>query len=174
MPLIETERSPDYAGIRAVHLAAFPTQVGADLVDQLRTNRRAVVSLVAHEGDTVVGHVLFSPVAIHAIDGSDDTVLANGLGLAPVAVLPEFQGRGVGAALIEAGIARCRESGVPFVVVLGEPAYYGRFGFEPAGRYRLESVYNAGDAFQVLLLAPNALPAMGGLVRYGDEFAGLV
>src|SRR5688500_8161777 len=129
MPLIETERSEDYAGIRAVHLAAFPTPVEADLVDRLRANGRAVVSLVAHESDTVVGHVLFSPVAIHAVDGSRDTVLANGLGLAPVAVLPEFQGCGVGAALIGAGIARCRESGVPFVVVLGEPAYYARFGF---------------------------------------------
>jgi putative acetyltransferase len=173
MLVIETELSEDLAGIRAVHLAAFPTPVEADLVDRLRANGRAIVSLVAREGGTVVGHVLFSPVTIHTLNGDQEVIIAQGLGLAPVAVLPAFQRRGVGAALVEAGLARCRESGVPFVVVLGEPEYYARFGFEPASRYRLASEYNAADAFQVLPLKPDALPVKGGLVRYGDEFAGL-
>jgi putative acetyltransferase len=173
MPLINPERPDDQAGIRAVHLAAFPTPIEADLVDRLRSNGRAVVSLVAREGGTVVGHVLFSPVTIHAVDSPQGDMLAHGLGLAPVGVLPAFQRQGIGAELIRTGLQRCREMGAPFVVVLGEPTYYGRFGFEPAGRYRLTSEYNAGDAFQVLLLAPDSLPAHGGLVRYGDEFAGL-
>jgi putative acetyltransferase len=173
MPLIVPERANDQAGIRAVHLAAFPTPIEADLVDRLRSNGRAMVSLVAREGDAVVGHVLFSPVTIHAVDTPHGEPLAHGLGLAPVAVLPESQQRGVGAALIKAGLARCREMSVPSVIVLGEPEYYARFGFEPASRHRLTSEYNAGDAFQVLLLAPDSLPAQGGLVRYGDEFAGL-
>ncbi|MEX2139174.1 MAG: N-acetyltransferase [Pirellulales bacterium] len=173
MTLIETERSEDQAGIRAVHLAAFPTPLEADLVDRLRDNGRAMVSLVAREGDKIAGHVLFSPVTVHDVAGGNDAAISHGLGLAPVAVLPVFQRRGVGAALVEAGLAGCRESATPFVVVLGKPAYYARFGFEPASRYRLDSEYNAGDAFQVLLLQADALPAQGGLVRYGDEFAGL-
>ena len=173
MPLIVPERANDQAGIRAVHLAAFPTPIEADLVDRLRFNGRAVASLVARDGDSVVGHVLFSPVTIHAVDAPHSEALAHGLGLAPVAVLPAFQRRGIGAELIRTGIARCREIGAPFLVVLGDPAYYGSFGFVPASRHRLTSEYNAGDAFQVLLLTPDALPAQGGLVRYGDEFAGL-
>jgi putative acetyltransferase len=173
MPLTSPERANDQAGIRAVHLAAFSTPMEANLVDRLRSNGQAAVSLVAREGDNVVGNVLFSPVTIHAVDAPHREALAHGLGLAPVAVLPKFQRRGVGAALIKAGLTRCRETGAPFVVVLGDPAYYERFGFESASRHRLTSEYNAGDAFQVLILRPDALPAQGGLVRYGEEFAGL-
>ena len=173
MSLVESERPEDHAGVRGVHLAAFPSPVEADLVDQLRANGRAADSLVAREGEAVVGHVLFSPVAIHGIAVAQGDVLAHGLGLAPVAVLPEFQRRGVGSALINAGIARCRESGAAFVVVLGEPAYYARFGFQPASRYRLQSEYSAGDAFQVLPLKLAALPEQCGLVRFAEEFAGV-
>jgi putative acetyltransferase len=172
MPLIESERAEDRAGIRAVHLAAFPTALEADLVERLRAGGHAVISLVAREGDAVVGHVLFSPVTVHEA-GSPDEVIAHGVGLAPLAVLPAFQRRGIGSALIKAGLARCRECGVPYVVVLGDPAYYARFGFVPASRYRLDNEYGAGDAFQILVLDRTALPEQGGLVCYGPEFAGL-
>jgi putative acetyltransferase len=173
MVVIATEVAADTISVRAVHMAAFPTPVEADLVDRLRANGRAIVSLVAREGDQVLAHLLFSPVTIHSLGSAKSDVLAHGLGLAPLAVLPKFQRRGVGSTLIRAGIDRCRENGAAFIVVLGEPAYYARFGFEPASRYRLESEYNAGDAFQVLLLEAGVLPAQGGLARYAEDFAAL-
>jgi putative acetyltransferase len=171
--LVDVERSTDAPSLRAVHLAAFPTPIEADLVDRLRANGRAIVSLVAREADAVVGHVLFSPVTIHETGHNSADILARGLGLAPLAVLPAYQRRGIGTALIHAGIAACLKRAVPFIVVLGAPAYYGRFGFEPASRHRLASEYDAGDAFQVLLVKPDSLPSPGGLVRYAEEFAGL-
>ncbi len=108
-----------------VHLAAFPTQLEADLVDLLRANGNAVVSLVAHVGARIAGHVLFSPVIVER----NGEVVARGLGLAPLAVMPAQQRQGIGAALVRAGIEECRNKGTPFVVVLGGPEYYRRFGF---------------------------------------------
>jgi putative acetyltransferase len=86
------------------------------------------VSLVALDPDErVIGHVLFTPVEIHAASG-----VSGAIGLAPLAVRREHQDRGVGSALVRAGLARCREIGEPVVVVLGHPSYYPRFGFRPA------------------------------------------
>src|SRR5262249_10126875 len=124
---IRPERTEDAAAIRAVHCAAFPTDAEAHLVDQLRAAGQARVSLVAEVEGRVVGHIVFSPVSVVALpDGR------QGLGLAPLAVVPEQQGRGVGSALTRAGLAVCRQEGCPFVVVLGHPAYYPRFGFRRA------------------------------------------
>jgi putative acetyltransferase len=172
MPLIESERAQDHAGIRAVHLAAFPTSLEADLVERLRTGRHALISLVARERDLIVGHVLFSPVTVH-VDGRPEHAIACGLGLAPLAVLPAFQRRGIGRSLVEAGLAQSRQSRVGFVVVVGDPRYYSRFGFEPGSQFGLLDEYSAGDAFQVLRLDSAMLPAQGGQVRYGKEFAEL-
>ena len=121
-----------------------------------------MISLVAEEGGRIVGHVAFSPMTVDGKEG--------GLGLAPVAVASEYQGRGIGGRLIEEGIKRARESGTPFVVVLGHPEYYPRFGFQKASTFDLKNEYGADDAFMVLELRPGGLPK-GGLVKYCDEFA---
>ena len=157
--MIRAESPRDEAAVHAVHKAAFPTDAEARLVDAIRANGNDRVSLVAEMGGKVVGHVLFSPVGV---DGHE------GIGLAPVAVLPDFQGRGIGAALIKAGIAACRELGVRFIVVLGAPRYYQRFGFRPT---HLGNEYGAGEEFMALELEPHALAAVHGVVKYGMEFS---
>ena len=166
MTVIRVERLDDQAAIRAVHRAAFPTDAEAGLVDRLRDAGHSSVSLVAEVDGTVVGHILFSPVSIVAASGHRD-----GLGLAPVAVMPAHQRCGVGSALIREGLAVCRLQRCPFVVVLGHPAYYPRFGFLQASTVGLSNEYGADEAFMVLELQPDSLPPGDGLVRYGLEFA---
>jgi putative acetyltransferase len=162
---IRLEEPTDGDGIRAVHTASFPTPGEARLVEALRAAGSLAISLVAEEESHIAGHVAFSPVRLV---GAPD-----GVGLAPVAVLPAFRRRGVADALIREGLAECERSGYGFVVVLGEPHYYGRFGFVPASGWGLSDEYGGGDAFQALELRPGAIPASGGLVQYSPEFAAL-
>jgi putative acetyltransferase len=160
--LIRTEEPADQAFIHQVHLASFPSAVEARLVDELRAAGRLTLSLVALVNGQLVGHIGFSPVTAPGP--------AAGLGLAPVAVIPPLQGRGIGSALINEGLELCRRAGFGFVVLVGEPDYYSRFGFAPARGWGLEDQYQAGDAFQALELRPNVIPRDGGLVRYSPEF----
>jgi putative acetyltransferase len=166
MTTIRAEQTGDAAAIYSLHCAAFPTDAEARLVDRLRANDHARMSLVAEADGALVGHVLFSPVSIvgHPADGS-------GLGLAPVAVLPTHQRMGVGSNLIREGLAACRQAGYRFIVLLGHPAYYPRFGFQKASLAGLQNEYGADEEFMVLELQPGSLPVVGGLVKYGAEFA---
>ena len=169
MTTTHPESQADHDAVRAVHVAAFPTPAEAGLVDGLRGAGRAVVSLVARQDERVVGHVLLSPMSVES-NPAGLTVL----GLAPLAVLPELQRRGVGSALMHAATARCRELGVAAVVLIGDPAYYGRFGFETASRFGLVCEYDVPEeAFVVLELVNGALAQLGGLARYSPEFAEL-
>ncbi|MBS0263145.1 MAG: N-acetyltransferase [Planctomycetes bacterium] len=161
--IVRTEQPGDEAGIFAIHTAAFPIEAEARLVDHLRTANRLTISLVATDADKLVGHIAFSPVTCPAT--------TDGLGLAPVAVLPEFQRQGIGSLLIRAGLTAAVQAGAGFVVVLGDPAYYSRFRFMQASRFGLQNEYGADAAFMVLELRPNSLPAAGGLVRYAPEFS---
>jgi putative acetyltransferase len=163
MALIRCEAADDQATIFAVHAACFPSDAEARLVDQLRAARRLDVSLVAETDGAIVGHVAFSPVT--TANG------AMGTGLAPVGVLAEYRQRGIAAELIRAGLDACRAAGFGWAVVLGEPEYYGRFGFRPAAEFGLSDEYGGGPAFQALELTPGGLPRGAGLVRYAPEFA---
>ena len=165
MELIRPERDGDAAAVRRVHETAFPTTAEADLVERLRAGGKAVIALVAEDAGSIVGHILFSPVALEPLAGT------VGLGLAPVAVLPDHEKHGVGRRLIQNGLAECHAWGAGFVVVIGDPPYYGRFGFEPAEKHGLRSEYDAGDSFMVFELVSGALPPSGTLVKYAPEFA---
>ena len=123
MSVIRDERLPDAPAVRAVLEAAFSQAVEADLVDKLRVACRERISLVACDDDRIVGHILFTPALI---EGPDGTVV--GYGLAPMAVLPGFQRKGIGSALVRAGIERLRRSRCPFVIVIGHPTYYPASG----------------------------------------------
>ncbi len=163
---IRPEHAADAAGIRDVHIAAFPTGAEARLVDALRSNRNASVSLVAVLEERIVGHVLFSPVSIEPKISS-----VRGVGLAPVAVRPAYQRQGIGAHLIEQGIDQCRRVAFDFMVVLGQPRYYRRFSCRRAFSAGLTNEYGMDEAFMVLELQPGSLRGIRGLVRYGAEFS---
>lgn len=167
--IVREERPGDLPGIREVNELAFGQPAEADVVDKIRNRHGGLLSLVAVEGERVVGHALFSPAYI---GGSDqDGRAVAGMGLAPVAVLPGFQGRGAGSALIRAGIDRLRAEGCPFIIVLGHPGYYPRFGFELASRHGIRSQWDVPDeAFMLLVLEPGALAGVSGVGRYLDEF----
>ena len=160
--LIRHETPADLASVRRVEELAFARTEEAALVDALHAQGKVTLSLVAEEEGCVVGHVLFSAVTI----GS-----RTGVGLGPLAILPECQRRGIGAALVRRGLAQCRAAGHEFAVVLGEPAYYGRFGFETAARHGVRCEFDAPeDAFMILALRPGALAGLGGVARYQPEF----
>ncbi|MCL4800260.1 MAG: N-acetyltransferase [Burkholderiales bacterium] len=161
---VRRARPADAEAIRAIHLAAFPTDAEAWLVERLRAKGRLCLSLVAQVGRGIAGHVAFSRVR-----GG-----AAGLGLAPLAVAPAWQRRGIGGRLVRDGLALCARMGYRYAVVLGDPAYYRRFGFVPGTRYGLANEYGAGDPFMVIALAPDGLPRPGTLVRFGLEFAAAV
>jgi putative acetyltransferase len=148
-----------------VHAGSFPTAAEARLVDLLRAAGSLRVSLVAEVGDAIVGHVAFSPVS--AASGT------AGAGLAPLAVVAQHRGRGIGAELVRKGLHACRAAGIGWVVVLGQPTYYARFGFRPASNFGLRDEYRGGSAFQAIELIRGALPVGAGLVRYAEEFATL-
>jgi putative acetyltransferase len=165
---IRPEESGDYEAIFAVHSHCFPTTAEARLVDLLRAAGRLCVSLVAEEdrmenNRVIVGHVAFSPVTTEKG--------AVGIGLAPVAVLAAHRRRGIAAELIRRGLTACQTAGYTWAVVLGEPTYYSRFGFQPAARYGLSDEYGGGDYFQAFELVAGKMPTAGGVVKYAPEFA---
>lgn len=115
---VRAEATGDHSPVRRVNELAFGRAEEAALVDALRESARPNVSLVAVSGGEVVGHIFFSPVTIE----SDDSSFAA-MGLAPMAVLPEFQGQGVGSLLVREGLEECARAGFDVVVVLGHPEY---------------------------------------------------
>jgi putative acetyltransferase len=163
---IRPEQPTDAVAIRRVLEAAFPTPAEAHLVGLLRDGGHLGVSLVAERDGEIVGHIAFSPVDVEGAAGE-----GGGSGLAPLAVLPAYQRQGIGGRLVREGLAACERMGSGFVVVLGEPEYYQRFGFTRADRRGLGNEYGADEAFMVLELRSGGIPADGGLIRYGPEFA---
>lgn len=163
---IRPERPEDVASVHRVNELAFGTPAEADLVDALRRAADPFVSLVAVIDDRIVGHILFTPVSV---EGAADRLM---MGLAPMAVLPEYQNQGIGSRLVEEGLQACARLGAGAVAVLGHPEYYPRFGFEPAAKHGLRSEYDVPDeVFMVQELEPGALSGCRGLIRYRPEFA---
>ena len=158
---IRPEAPSDAPSVHALLTEAFPTDAEAALVARLRADGDVVLSLVAQAEDSVIGHVLFSRMSAPF----------RALGLAPVAVVPRWQGQGIAARLIRDGLARAGSEGWEAVFVLGDPAYYNRFGFDAASAAGFQSPY-AGPYFLLRKLAAD-LPAVSGPVAYAPAFAGL-
>jgi putative acetyltransferase len=166
--LIRSEHPAEVDAVRAVNTAAFETSAEADLVDALRAEASPLISLVAADDGAVVGHILLSPVVL------PDHPQLRIMGLAPMAVLPSRQRRGIGSGLVRAGLEACRELDVDAVVVLGHADYYPRFGFRPASRFGIDCEYDVPDeVFMALELRPDSLAAPSGIVRYHPAFGRL-
>lgn len=163
MHSIRSERPDDAPAIHVVTREAFASAEHASgteplIVDALRTAGALTISLVAEEGGRIIGHVAASPVTI-------DDAPSGYIGIGPLSVAPAHQRQGVGSALMRALIGELRAAGAQGCVLLGEPAYYGRFGFEQAAPLVLPGVPPA--YFQSLVFTG---PKPAGVVRYHAAF----
>jgi len=163
---IRPELPQDIPGIRRVHTSAFPSAQEADLVDLCRQRGRVVLSLTALLQGEVAGHILFTPLTLDPPHPG-----LRGLGLGPIAVLPARQREGIGTRLMTIGLEMCRTQDIDFIVLLGDPGYYTRFGFIPGREFGLSSDYGDGDAFQAREVRPGALRGVRARVLYVPEFA---
>jgi putative acetyltransferase len=167
LPSIRFEQAGDEDAIAHVNTAAFGQPQEAQIVAQLREIADPYISLVALLQDHIVGHILFTPVTIRGEASS-----SGALGLGPMAVRPEHQGRGVGSALARAGLEACRRAAHFVIVVVGHPGYYQRFGFRPAAALGLRFCSAEFDAaFMVAELTPGALAGRSGWVEYLPPFS---
>ncbi len=165
--IIRKEAPGDIKKIHNLNQKAFGGPGEADLVDNLREAEELILSLVALDGDRVVGHIAFSPVTIDSGEGIVDAV-----GLAPMAVLPEEQRRGIGSMLVEAGLNEIQTMGYGIVVVLGHPEFYPRFGFEGSEKYGIRWEQEVPpEVFMVKELKVGALKGVKGIVRFRPEFS---
>lgn len=167
--LIRPEEQRDVAAIQEVNRLAFGREAEGELVDSLRDGEAFICSLVAEVEGRIVGHVLFTPAVL--ADGPRQTAVAA---LGPVAVRPEQQRRGLGDALIRAGLDICRRQGYELAVVLGHPTYYPRFGFRPGAPLGIRWEHDAPvEAFMVMALQTGALIGRQGIILYRPEFDGV-
>jgi len=167
MITIRPEKPEDLTEAHALNEQAFGGAAEADLVDKLREGCPDVMSLVAEDDGGIVRHIFFSPVAI-----DDAEQKSHGMGLAPMAVRPDRQRQGIGSALVRKGLEMLLDRGCPFVIVVGHPEYYPKFGFEPASTRNLRSQWEGvpDEAFMILVLDKAVMRGVSGTARYRDEF----
>ena len=163
--VVRPEAPADVAAVAAVHRLAFGGDAEAALVNGLRAGGHAGVSVVAEARGAVVGHALLSRIWIEAAGGT-----VEALALAPVAVLPAHQRRGIGTRLVTSALRTAAGAGHRIAVVFGHPQYYPRFGFSAALAVPLAGPYGGGSAWMARVLVPGALAGVAGRVRYPPPF----
>lgn len=166
-PTIRAERLDDVDAIRYVNDQAFNQPQEGNVIEILRRTDTHLLSLVAEIKTRIIGHILFSPVTV-----DEHPEIKNGMGLAPMAVLPEYQKQGIGKKLVNTGIDILREQSAPFIIVLGHADYYPKFGFETASKYGLKCQWEGvpDNAFMVLILDKERMEKVKGIVRYREEW----
>ena len=163
---IREERPEDIPAIREVNRIAFGQSQEGTLTDALRANNGVLLSLVAVSKSKVVGHILYSPIVVGG--------KFIGAALGPMAVLPDYQGQGIGSQLVDTGNRQLKEAGCAFIIVLGHTWFYPRFGFTPAHELGITCQWDVpDDVFMVLLLDRKKTEGISGLARYRSEFSTL-
>jgi putative acetyltransferase len=161
---IRLEESVDWPALYSIYDASFGQLAEADLVRHMHEDGDLILSLTAY-AEKPAGHIAYSHLTLHETPGIKACVLA------PLAVCPAFQKQGIGAELVRQSLIRLREAGYDLVVVLGEPHYYGRFGFTPKLAEKLKTPYD-GPYLQALPLSDKGKEAHGS-VSYARAFAEL-
>ncbi|KYG57892.1 GNAT family N-acetyltransferase [Planococcus maritimus] len=173
--IIDQEQASEFEAVEALIRQAFAGEELSDqtehqLVKRLRTSKAYVreLSLTAKRSNgELLGHIMLTKAQILGGQKAFDT-----LALAPVSVLPEHQGKGIGSALINASLKRAKQLGFSSVIVLGHPAYYPKFGFERASRWNIRAPFEVPEeAFMAIELVPGALANVSGVIQYADEFS---
>lgn len=166
--LIRAESPADILAIDRLLKSTFDTDAEANLVMKLRENGHLTLSLVASTDDgEVIGHAMFSPVTVQGQD-------IGWQGLAPVAVDESYRKQGLASQLIREGFSSLVEFGYPACVVVGDPAYYSRFGFEPVEKHGFTSQWQLPDGiFQIAGLVDGVFEGYDGLIEYCPEFSEL-
>ena len=166
--LIRWEKEADKVAIQAVNESEFDATTEANLVTTSREQAQPVISLIAEDKGTIVGHIMFSPVTL--IEHPEPKIM----GLSPMAVVPERQREGIGSALIHEGLEECKKIGCGAVVFLGHPDYYQRFGFSPSSRFGIRSEYDVPEGvFMLIELQPGNLLGAKGTVKYHAAFSNI-
>jgi len=162
--VIRKEKPEDINKIYNINIQAFETKAEADLVDRLRNSGTPIISLVAEIDNQLVGHILFTPM-------KSDNFDIKIAGLAPMAILPEYQSKGIGSELVEKGLEYCAGEKYVAAAVLGHPNYYPKFGFVPSTRFDLISEYDVPkEVFMVKELESHSLSKISGIIKYHEEF----
>ncbi|WP_455811551.1 GNAT family N-acetyltransferase [Pseudomonas graminis] len=163
--LIRSEIGIDAASIDSLLRRSFPTSAEAELVQQLREDGLLTLGVVATDDEgQVLGYAAFSPVTLNDED-------RQWVGLAPLAVDESVRKQGLGKQLIYEGLDTLNEFGYAAVVVLGDPAFYGPYGFEPAARHQLHCRWEGTEAaFQVYKLADDAFDGVEGRIEFSAPF----
>jgi putative acetyltransferase len=164
MIIMCTETEQDIPAVAEILRRAFGGEEEALLVEKLRASGASIISMVAKEDGRVAGHILLSPVTL---EGSP----LKGVGLGPLSVAVDRRRRGIGTLLVKAGLSSCRDMDYDFAVVVGEPAYYSRFGFEKGSTLGLKCALPVpDDVFLARALKPGILQGVSGTVHYLPEF----
>lgn len=166
MPIRE-EKLSDYLEIQKLNDLAFGQEDEGILINELRANPDYIsaLSLVAEINDTIVGHILFTPIKIVGQQSH------SSLALAPMSVLPKFQRQGWGSKLVNAGLKKVNQLNFTSVIVLGHLEFYHKFGFKPASLWNITAAFSVPDeVFMAIELESNALKNISGIVQYLDAF----
>ena len=167
MITIRQENKKDILGIKNANDKAFGQLEEGNVIEKIRQSNSQVLSLVAEKDKTIVGHIFYSDAII---DYNNETI--TGMGLAPMAVLPEYQRQGIGKRLINESLKILKKKNVPFIVVLGHEKYYPKFGFEKASKYGIKCQWDGvpEEAFMIMILDKEKMSKIHGIAKYRDEW----
>jgi len=166
---IRRENESDYQDVYDLNKSAFGQNSEPKLVELLRKSKAFVpeLSLVATINDKIVSHILFSKIKI--INENENEF--ESLALAPMAVDPKFQRKGIGGELIRNGLNRAKVLEYKSVIVLGHENYYSKFGFVPAEKWNIKAPFDVpSNVFMGIELNENCLDGVSGTVQYAKEF----